>query len=181
MFGKVSHVLGEFTLQAPSAHTASAATASSSEPPPSRPTAAKAAARVRPNTKVKAEPVEPPSRSTPNDPSDDQYSKKDLDAFGYNKRKAPSAVLAGWEQVESLPKSDPRRMKIFDAIKNVKRNNYSNCMIVVKEETTQSTGIRVCVRVPACVRACVRVCVCVLCVWVRVVCVCVNVCMSVCV
>ena len=112
------------------------------------PTPAKATAKAN-TSRAKAAQVEvaplgsPPRSATRTQAERDPctYSKAELDSFGHQHRKAPQDVKDGWKKVASLAKNDPSRHKLFMAIKEVKRMDYSECRLIIEEELIIQNGI----------------------------------------
>ena len=70
-----------------------------------------------------------------------QYSKSEMDRFRNNKKKAPESIQQAWAAAEHLPKDDPHRHDLFEAMFSAQKGNYDIANLLIDKKWERSTGI----------------------------------------
>ena len=99
---------------------------------------AKAVAKPTAKAKSKA------SSSTEGDVSKEdkvRLQKKSSDDFKYRYKLASPDIQQAWTELSGRPKEDPERNRLFEAIKNVKRGDYSECQLIITTTLSKESGI----------------------------------------
>ena len=113
------------------------------KPPPSTrtktvPTDAKTAAKTIPKRAPKAKATA--TASSMSDSSAPKRSKAVLDQFGFRQRNAPPQVQARWAVLKDFPDGDPEREAFIDKMLAVKRGDYKDLELSVKDEFEDTNG-----------------------------------------
>ena len=64
-----------------------------------------------------------------------------MDKFRYNKQKAPEKVQEAWQKADKLPKHDPKRADLFEAILNAHKGNYEAVLLLIEKKWSRETGM----------------------------------------
>ena len=102
-----------------------------------------AAAKVSATSKAKAKAIPKPTadKDLPSAADKLKAQKKASDTFRYRLERADDDVKSEWDKLKSRPKTDVERERLFEAIKNVEKGDYSECKMIVTTSISREIGI----------------------------------------